>query len=238
MRVAWLGLFALLGLGACKRASQEAPPARQSTRAVKLEVVRVDDSIDPCAKLADSPPEGIDSRVEIAPLERDKAARHSFLHTKLAKGETLAAATSRLRKVTDTLSLPPGDRFAFEATVRFDAESGGSTADGVRSYVLTGTPIVTEGDIAEAKAEVATVNHNKEHTVRVVLRPDAAARFANETGQWAGRRIAIVVDDVVTSVPVIKEAVKVGGFNINMGPGDDADQSAEALKMAKGLSGK
>lgn len=68
--------------------------------------------------------------------------------------------------------------------------------------------------------------------VFATLRSDAAARFADLTGANVDRKLAIVVDDVVMSAPVIRERIGGGRIQISLGQGPDVLVEAEALAAA------
>lgn len=94
------------------------------------------------------------------------------------------------------------------------------TADGKR--VRLGAPLVPAPfDITRAAA------HGSQ--VELLLAPAAAHAFEAATAKQQGRALAIVVDGVVESAPVIRDAVKGGKVSITLRSPADAQALAHAL---------
>lgn len=70
--------------------------------------------------------------------------------------------------------------------------------------------------------------------VEVTFDGEGKRRFAELTEKMAGHKLAILVDGVVTSAPVIMERIDGGRMRLVMGPGtpDELEKGAEALAAA------
>ena len=67
---------------------------------------------------------------------------------------------------------------------------------------------VTGADVAEAKAEnPQTSNNTGQPVVNVRFTPSGQIKFTTLTEQTVGRQVAIVLDDVVESAPIINERI-------------------------------
>jgi preprotein translocase subunit SecD len=71
--------------------------------------------------------------------------------------------------------------------------------------------------------------------VAVTLTKDGGERFAEASGANVERRLAILIDGIVNSAPVVKTRISGGRISITMGGGDPADQLDRARKLADGL---
>ena len=202
-----------------------------------LEIVRVDDTIDIMRSLDESTlPKGIEIRFRNEPVGVGKNERTYFASLTLAKDEPIAAGRQRMRAFLKTLApqLPVGARFAVEDSSEYDEDTSQSHITGVQSLVVTGTSILREADVAEAGA---SMDEHGTAYVAATLTPDAAKRFEDATGEWVNRRIAILVDDVVSSAPVVRTRIGGGHVQITMGSGGDPEHHLdEAKALANTLS--
>ena len=71
--------------------------------------------------------------------------------------------------------------------------------------------------------------------VDVEFTADAAVAFGAATERAIGRRIAIVLDDVVMSAPVVRERIGGGRARIDLGrsAGDAAQRETQALAVTR-----
>ena len=214
------------------------PPSGPATPDVargQLEIVRVDDESDLFAKLAygEVPPD-----VEI-PHERAGSGREArdvyFARTSVRDGETYDAAYARLRKWADAVPVPDGTRIGLEAIEEYDDDTLKSRRTGVRTFLLTGPPVITTDDVVDAAASVDTASASA--YVAVTLSPDAAERFRLATREYTDRRIAIIVNGVIESAPIVRSEIRGGRVSITMGSGSLEVQLAQAKALAKSLGG-
>ena len=214
--------------------------AGAGTRA-KLEVVRVDDAIDPFAGVSESAiPEGAATSLflEQAPVGKDRALATHFARTVLREGETRAAAVARIRPWLETLKVAPGERFGFQDIVETDDTTKKAAVVGVRTFLLTGESAIDTDDIADARVMTDPGRPEPNVYVAVTLTPRGADRFAAMTGDWLNRRAAILVDGRVDSAPIIKAVISGGRLSITIGRHGDSDPLADAEQLARALSGQ
>jgi hypothetical protein len=209
------------------------PPAPR--RAVRLEVVRVDDAAPVFEPLEHRElPRGVGIFVERVPLGPDADEPRRYAVIRMNAGETPAAALARARQWAAGVTLPTGDRIGFGSVIEEDND-GNYHATGFRSYVLTGAPILTQRDVEDA---VARVEPDAEPSVDVALRPEGAARFEQATRELVHRRLAIVIDDQVESAPRVLGPIAGGHVRITMGANEHDRMVEEARQLAAGLGGR
>lgn len=189
----------------------------------KLELATVDDTAHPFAGMTFTPPIAVhDETVGMS----GTSTTVEYVTIPIPAGEP-KRAERELRAAVSSAPLPSGARFAF----------GPDRADGgIRSYVLTGAAILTEADVESAKS-----GRDESHGgwfVTVTFTPHGAAVFEDYTTHHVDRRIAIVVDDVVQSAPVIRSAIGGGVVQITMGGVDEAQSERDAKRIASGFGGQ
>jgi preprotein translocase subunit SecD len=94
-------------------------------------------------------------------------------------------------------------------------------------YLLRRHPVVTGRDLKSARA--STGDHG-EPSVEFTLNPSGAARFEQATTANIGRRMAIVLDDVVISAPMIEQPVGAQGQIRGRFTAAEADELAKVLR--------
>jgi preprotein translocase subunit SecD len=145
-------------------------------------------------------------------------------------GESPAAARARLEGALRGAVLPPGRALAFGRLNAWDAGARG--ADGVpqgwRSYVLE-TPAQV-GNAHVADAQVAT---DELSGVSVLLRftAEGSSKFEQLTAKNTKRRLAIVLDGIVESAPLIQTPIAGGKASITMGKGSAEEQLRDARQL-------
>lgn len=135
------------------------------------------------------------------------------------EGET--AALQRLRQWAKGVKLPANVFIAFEA-IPFVDPQGPSATSRCRTYVLRGPPIVTETDVASARA----IRTDEGHAVR--FKRAGAERLGDATTHLLRRRVAIVVDGMVVVAPVIMTPITGGSADIAI-DGSHPEHEAQAL---------
>lgn len=236
---------ALLGVGAAVALVfavlpnlYEAPAPAPGPRA-SLEIVRVDDTIDPLHDMAQggtSLPVGLSFFNEDAPVGPGRVNRIVAARMAFGPGEDEGVAVERFRRWLDTIALPEGKRFGLHDLVDED-ENGKKSKVGLRSIVLTGEPILRTEHVEQAKALPAT-RSGGEPTVSVQLSPEGGQIFEDVTRAWTHRRIAIVINGRVVSAPRVLSAIAGGNVSITMGRGDPDQQLIEARQLARSLGGR
>jgi preprotein translocase subunit SecD len=102
--------------------------------------------------------------------------------------------------------------------------------------VVKSPPVLTEQDIFGAMA--MPDEYTGGWYVAVTLTEDARERFRIATRENIERRIAIVIDDMVESAPIVKSEIGGGHISITMGAGALEKQKADADSLARALSGR
>jgi preprotein translocase subunit SecY len=203
----------------------------------RLEVVRVDDSVDVFERLRDADlPPGIEIRSEDVPIGRGNRTKTYFARTRTSEGEPYEGAVRRMRAWCDELPLREGNRIALEAIEDRDPATDKPHRVGVRTFVLAGAPVLTTDDVVEAVPALNPSRGIPGAYVAVTLSPAGSERFRAATGSWVERRIAILVDDVVASAPVVKTEIGGGRITVTMGAGDPEEQLVQAKALARALS--
>lgn len=226
-------LLAVLGLLAATMAFVPREPARTpGVTLAKLEVVRVDDDEDAFVLDDDEAlPPGVSIVAENAPigLEETNAVHFARLVAKPEEGSARAIERVRPWILRHT---PVDRRIAFGSLDELNEETNRYETTAFRSYVLTGEPILTNAHVKRAEA----VRREDGSVVSIELSEEGALRFGQATREWTRRRIAILIDDQVTSAPVVLSEIAGGRVQITMGSNDPDVQYAEATKLAGALS--
>jgi len=99
-------------------------------------------------------------------------------------------------------------------------------------FLLKREPEITGAALVEARMGIGTQNNPAEPRVDFVLNHRDAAKFSAVTGANIGRQLAIVLDSIVQSAPVIRSRIPNGRGQIEMGAGttDEAKDLAVILK--------
>ncbi|XXX71970.1 hypothetical protein WMF30_30420 [Sorangium sp. So ce134] len=212
-------------------------PAAAPPRPDALQVLAVDDEIDLSA--LDAPPEptapGVSLRVENTPIGPGRTAPRTFARIVPGEGETLDAARARLLAwVEATYPVPSGRRFVAGHLYERD-EQDNLEHIGWRTYVVRWPATITGHDVASAQA---ARDDRDDAYVSVELTDEGRERFAELSRESIKRRIAIVVDGIVMSAPVVQQAITGGRVQISMATGDPAEQMAQAEELAAVLGAK
>ena len=94
-------------------------------------------------------------------------------------------------------------------------------------YLVQREALMTGRDLKSARVGVG--DHG-EPTVQFTLFPQAASRFREATGRNIGRRLAIVLDERVTSAPVVEQPVGAEGQIRGRFTAAEADELAKVLR--------
>jgi hypothetical protein len=221
------------------------PGGRSTTHArmprAEIALVAVDDEADPLRGVGkDSLPEHVSLYTESVTLGETEATR-LYARVSTEPPESNVQAWARVRPWLDSVPLPAGDRWAWEEVsepVYEHAEDDRPTSwrvDGLRTFVVSGEPIVTTSDVRHAEAgldEAETQAH-----VTVTFTPEAGERFHAFTTEWVGRRLAIMVDGHVASAPRVKQPIAGGSVLISVGAGYADQGLAAARELAASLRG-
>ena len=103
----------------------------------------------------------------------------------------------------------------------------------VRTYLVAAPPHLDGRAIA--RASVSYDQYTMRPDVVVHFTAEGTHRFAELTAAMVGRKLAIVLDDVVTSAPIVQQAIEGGATTIRMGAASSADVEAQAHALVAAL---
>ena len=157
--------------------------------------------------------------VHVAPASADTALRRTPLTAHFLSLGTSAfireedlPAVQKLLATAGLDSIVPGD----SQLVWGDANQSFQGVTGQELYVLKREPEMTGGSVATANAEFGQdPKHPAEWGVGMKLTPTGRVDFARITGNNVNRQLAIVLDNIVQSAPVINERIAQGDARIS-----------------------
>lgn len=210
-----------------------------SFRPGRLEIVEVDESSPLMMEIGrraegdpDAQARGVSSSTDY--WEHDDAAgvrnRYSDRYLEAASPSAIADYLAAIARATPSLGAPPGRRFVFEAVERDPEEDPDQSR--WRSYLVIDRPVIGNGDIESASAAVNPITNRP--FVRFEMDEDAGDRFADWTERLAGQKVAILLDGVVTSAPIVTERIDGRQASV-MVPGGPRRAWIEARTLAAAL---
>jgi len=204
---------------------------------ITMELVVVDDELDPFAKPAGTLPESVSVRAEERLSRSGIRMTHHYAMLVKKPGETDAQAKERFSPWLSTQPLPEGRRFVLGDVMEED-ETGAPRPIGLRTYVVAGEAIVTHANVVDATVlEDDGKGPVQPPVVLVTFDAAGGERFHAATREHVKERIAIVVNDKAMSVPIVQSPISGGRVSISM-QGYDDRAAAEARRLAVGLRGK
>jgi preprotein translocase subunit SecD len=134
-----------------------------------------------------------------------------------------------VRKINEAAKgkIPEGSEIAFERTKTITGEF---LPEGNVPFLLFAKADVTGDDLQDAQVQINP--EDQRPNVGFSLNPRGAATFEKLTGDHVGDRLAIVLDNIVHSAPVIQTKIGGGRGQITLGAGG----GDEVLKEAKDLA--
>lgn len=193
--------------GACHR-DRPAPTS-------KLEVLEVDDEDHPLLAAWGTTPSPVTVEVENLPLRTEYA---------FCPGQK----DDEIRHAVSSATPPKGTHFAFG---RGESSSG---IEGTRSWLVRDEPILEQRNVTSARAQFDDVSNR--WAVWVTLDRAGAEAFERFTAAHVNHRIAITVDGVVHSAPIVRTKIAGGKIQITYGGAADEEQGAKELARALGGS--
>ncbi len=186
-----------------------------------LQIVAVDDRGQPFAKVdGKGLPRDIELETEDVSAGLDAQGnvyrpeqRYAVARTR--QGESAEQTRTRLLQWLAHVDLPAGERFAVQDVYTLPPDGAAPVPSSARSYVLEGAPIITSADIASVKATTAGPPMPMCEVV-ISLSAGGGRRFLDATRRLVKRRIAILVDGVVKSAPVVMEPISGGHLMITV----------------------
>ncbi|MEM9071436.1 MAG: protein translocase subunit SecD [Myxococcota bacterium] len=168
-------------------------------------------------------PEGITIENESAPNgEQGPNVRSTYLLSKAPECEEDAqdcqSARNRLQAYIETLDVPADHQLVLSEVDAGDYELEAGE-EGWRTYYCFRTTDVTGEDVDDAFTSFDPQEGNRP-VVSIQFNAAGAAKFEEMTGRNVKRRMAIVLDDVANSAPVIQTRIGGGRAQITLGSGE------------------
>ncbi|MDI1429169.1 SecDF P1 head subdomain-containing protein [Polyangium sorediatum] len=200
-------------------------------RPITMEIVVVDDELEPFAKAAGTLPESVSVRAEQRLSRSGLPVTLQYAMLVKKPGETYVQAKERFSPWLSTLPLPAGHRFVLGDVMEED-ETGEPRPIGLRTYVVAGGAIVTHANVVDAMVlEDDGKGPVQAPVVLVTLDAAGGERFHAATREHVKERLAIVVNDKAMSVPLVESPIPGGRVSISM-HGYDDHAVAEARQLA------
>jgi hypothetical protein len=203
-------------------------------------IVRVSDDVDAFSKITDDQVpfgSGVGLFQETVPLGLKHFGIDHFARLISRADESQMATISRFLQWADhALPLPAGSRFGFQDLLDFDEATKITKIIGMRTYVLTGEPIITHRDVAEAHLIEGDEDVPQ---IGIAIKLDAAGtkKLAEGTRGWPYRRVAIMTHGKIDLAPVVKAEIQGGAIELDVGARSDAIL-ARAKKLEAELTTK
>jgi preprotein translocase subunit SecD len=226
--------------GTDEEAFQEIRDLVGKTAKLEFKLVADEDFFAPVrAELAsgDVPVEGLtfwSNRVNIGKSDEGDNLNKTVTAARLEilPGETDHQALDRFRGWTDTLDVPQDREIGFELEMGRD-KTGVTTDEPVawRTHYLKRRTELTGDLVTDASASPDIQNPSGGWVVSLTFSDRGGRLFGNLTEANVGRQFAIILDDRVSSAPVINEAIYGGSGQITMGNGSPQSQRKEAREL-------
>lgn len=204
-----------------------------------LQIIAIDDRSHVLSRVVhnDVPPD-IELETEDVPVGVDQNGQantrdNTYAVAHARAGESAKQTRARLLQWLTHFNLPAGEHFAAQDVYAPLPDASRLVRSGARSYVLEDPPVITSADIAHVEA-IAAEAPVPMCEVRVSLTDGGAKRFLDATRRLVQRRMAILVDGVVKSAPVVMSPIPGGHLIITVG-NSMPDACPEAHKIAATL---
>jgi preprotein translocase subunit SecD len=204
--------------------------------AARLDFAMVDDDANPLKAVPDADlPSGIAVYAETIPAGFDAAgnkrsASVSFLRVGDPRGG------GALAEYAKKLLVPAGEHIVLQALTQFDPDTSRSTDSGWRTLLVKDGAVLGGENVDEASVQPPKDIGRDGYGVLVKFDAAGAAALASASAANVNRRMAIVLDGVVETAPVIRAPIPGGYATITMGAGDPEKQLHEARQLETRLT--
>ncbi|MBZ0236217.1 MAG: protein translocase subunit SecD [Deltaproteobacteria bacterium] len=164
---------------------------------------------------------------------RDLPEKDGKVRCKVTGRRVIERYLEELAAANPQFHVPPDGQIGFELVF---PDSVGEKADKRpywRTYYLDRAVRLTGSAIS--KADVSYDPNTLRPEVAVEFNRLGARAFGDLTGANVGRKMAIILDDVVASAPTIQSAIRQGRSSITMGGSDPRTQERDALDLVNVL---
>ena len=197
----------------------------------KLELVPIDDSVDPLVDALVLPQGAIVDAEGVPVGHGDLRTVHYVRVDEDAEDDAAPGSLDRLRSWLGDQDIDADRKWLVGAVFQPDGARQLSHA-GWRSYLGSSAPVITGDDVADAQVGEDAVTGTQHVEMR--LTADATERFRAFTRTHTGRRLAIVIDGRVESAPLVREEIEGGRIQVVL-LGDPRAQRLEARRLAAAL---
>ncbi len=159
-----------------------------------------------------------------------KTVKTPFIHVQKQPNETQQACYERLKKWASEQEVPDDREIGYQEDVDYDPDTLKTEEKGWRTWFLYRRADIT-GDLITDASVQQDQEHMGGYLVAVAFNNVGAERFEEVTGANVQRRFAIILDDVIDSLPVIRTKIGGGRATITLGEGDPEVQLAKARKL-------
>jgi len=184
---------------------------------LQLEVFEVDDSVDPWK---DPSTQSVDDGIRIK-AEPSSVGETHFAEVALRPGESMDEAKARLLAFVRGVSLPADHFFGFQKNFGSDLASE-DEAPGWRTFVLRGEAVLTDAHLRAA--ELRRYDGGPDGSELHLDFNDEGRRLLAELSERCLRlRIALVIDGVVQSAPVVMSRIDGGRAQVWLADRPDSE---------------
>ena len=159
-----------------------------------------------------------------------KSVKTPFIHVQRQPNETMQQCYERLKAWAAAQDVPDDREIGFQEDVDYDPDTLKTDEKGWRTWFLYRRADIT-GDLITDASVQQDQEHMGGYLVAVAFNNVGAERFEEVTGANVQRRFAIILDDVIDSLPVIRTKIGGGRATITLGEGDPEVQLAKARKL-------
>jgi preprotein translocase subunit SecD len=200
-------------------------------RTAQLEFKIVDDGSEYMKKVAASVPK--DSPIEVLPeswTEKNSGTQHEDIYLRV-KEKDREALTQFVAGLSGELAIPNDREIGLEQVSPRDMDEGGSPDRYWRTYLLKKRAGVTGDYLADAEESWDEMGRPE---VSFTMNKQGAGLMEKLTGENVGRKMAVVLDEKVTSAPVIESKIGERG-RITMGGYGDPFKLQQEVKDLVGV---
>ena len=159
-----------------------------------------------------------------------RSVKTPFIHVQRQEKETQQQCYERLKKWVSEQEVADDREIGFQEDVDYDPETLKTEEKGWRTWYLFRRAEIT-GDLITDASVQQDQEHMGGYLVAVAFNNVGAERFEEVTAANVQRRFAIILDDVIDSLPVIRTKIGGGRATITLGEGDPEIQLAKARKL-------
>lgn len=144
--------------------------------------------------------------------------------------ETAVVARARLAAVLGTLPIPADRALLLSARTEYDEPTRSFVPNGWRTYYVQAWAELGNDGLRTASATAPSGSSDAQ--VALEFTEEGGRAFAALTADQVGRRMAIVLDDVVQTVPIVMQRIGGGRAIITMGSAEPARAAEQAAELA------